>query len=444
MLLVGLTAVLSFALVTGLVVRIGFRSVVDRTDRQNVEQLSNEIGHRLGSLRGSDAALGSRVAFALEGLPVRTELLAVMDGSGTVIFTSRKDRMENEHQRESVLKQLRKMTWTKVTTADSGTLMYAFRTIHIDTEKSNQSIIAAVGQIAAWAAVIAIAVAVVVAFLVSRPIAEQARALSLALSAMRAGRRDVELPTRGAKEMREIAASAAELQEALSREEELRKQWAADVAHDLRTPLTVLVGQFEGMIDGVLPADRARLERNYEEVRTLERLVNQLADLTRIESPGFKIELHDVDAASILASQAERFAKAAEAKRITISAGGKAMPAASIQADSGLLERALANLVDNAIRYGAPDSELFLRAERRGPDELAFVVDNSGLVDPQDRPRVFDRLYRGDRSRSTRGSGIGLSIALAIAQAHGGTLSLACDDATRRTRFELVIPATRR
>jgi two-component system, OmpR family, sensor histidine kinase BaeS len=71
---------------------------------------------------------------------------------------------------------------------------------------------------------------------------------------------------------------------------------------------------------------------------------------------------------------------------------------------------------------------------------LAFVVDNAGLVDPADRPRVFDRLYRGDRSRSTPGSGIGLSIAAAVARAHGGTLSLDCDDAARRTRFALRIP----
>ena len=444
MLLVGLVAVLSFALVTGLVVRIGFQSVVDRTDRQNVEQLSDEIGQRLGALRGgeNEAALETRVAQALEGLPVRTEFLAVTGDSGKVIYTSKRDRTENERQRESVLKQLRRATWTRVATADSEPLLYAFKTVHIDTMDSNQTIIAAIGQIAAWAAAIAIVVAVVVAFLVSRPISEQARALSRALSEMKGGRRDVELPSpRGAKEMRDIAASAAELQEALRREEELRQQWAADVAHDLRTPLTVLKGQLEGMIDGVLPSDRARLERNYEEVGKLERLVNQLADLTRIESPGFKIELKAVDSASILASQARRFAKAAEEKRIRISVGGDAMPADPIQADSGLLERALANLVDNAIRYGDPDSELFLRAELRGPDTLAFVVDNSGLVDPQDRPRIFDRLYRGDRSRSTQGSGIGLSIALAIAQAHSGSLVLACDDTNRRTRFEFVIPA---
>ena len=406
MLLVGLAAVLSFALVTGLVVRIGFQSVVDRTDRQNVGQLSDEIGRRLGALRGgeSEAALEARVALALEDLPVRTEFLAVTDGSGKIIYTSKRDRAEKERQQESVLKQLRRAAWASVATADSGTLLYAFKTVHIDTMESNQTIIAAVGQIAAWAAAIAIVVAAIVAFLVSRPISEQARALSRALSAMRAGRRDVELPARGAKEMREIAASAAELQEGLRREEELRKQWAADVAHDLRTPLTVLKGQLEGMIDGVLSSDRARLERNYEEVRKLERLVNQLADLTRIESPGFKIELKAVDAVSILASQAQRFAKVAEAKRIKISVV-VAMPVDMILADSGLLERALANLVDNAIRYGEPDSELFLRAERRGPDRLAFCVDNSGLLDPQDRPRVFDRLYRGDRSRSTQGSG---------------------------------------
>jgi len=441
MLLVGLVAVLSFALVTGLIVRIGFQTVVDRADRQNAEQLSAEIGQRLGALRvsDSDAEFEARVAQALNGLPVKTEVLAVTDGSGKIIYTSKRDRAEKERQRESVLKQLRRVTWTRVATSDSEPLLYAFKMVHIDTMESNQTIIAAVGQIAAWAAAIAIVVAVVVSFLVSRPISEQARTLSRALSEMQAGRRDVELPIRGAKEMREIAASAAELQEALRREEELRKQWAADVAHDLRTPLTVLKGQLEGMIDGVLPSDRARLERNYEEVRKLERLVNQLADLTRIESPGFKIELKAVEAASILAGQAQRFAKTAAAQRIKITVGGDAIPAAPIQADSGLLERALANLVDNAIRYGDPDSELFLRAERRGPDRLAFVVDNSGLVDPQDRPRVFDRLYRGDRSRSTQGSGIGLSIALAIAQAHGGSLSLACDDANRRTRFELTI-----
>jgi len=440
---VALVAILSFALVTALVIRVGFQNVLVDDDRRNNAVLIGYLEQKLSSLPAEyDAGDMSRI---LDELPVKSDFVAVIDREKDELYVSRKGMMRPAGEMRMMRKQFASSDWRSVPSSGAPRFQFAIRTVRADAEQSGRFVLSAISRTALWGALAACVIAALVAYLVSRPLSRQARTLSAALSEMQRGRRDVVLPREGMKEMREIAASAGNLQDTLKKEESVRLQWTADIAHDLRTPLSVLKGQFEGMIDGLLPVDTARLERNYAEIVNLERLVGQLADLTRMETPGYGIQLHEVDADSLLASQARRFAEAASERGIAIRVESLAPAAARspvrLNADAALLERALANLVENAIRYGTPESEIFLRLVNGENNTVSFVVDNAGLVDPEDRTHVFDRLYRGDRSRSTRGSGLGLAIVKAIAEAHGGSVSLECDDEERRTRFILTVPA---
>jgi two-component system sensor histidine kinase BaeS len=445
---VAFIAILSFALVTGLVIRVGFQNVLVNDDRRNNETLIRYVEKKLGTVPIPYNA--DDISRALEDLPVSADFVAVLDPQSETLYLSRKGKIRPMGGMWMMRKQFASMEWHSVPEKGAERFRFAVRTVRADAEQSGQFVISAISQTAAWGALAACVIAAIVAYLVSRPLSRQARTLSSALSEMRRGRRDVVLPREGMKEMREIAASAENLQDTLKKEESVRLQWTADIAHDLRTPLSVLKGQFEGMIDGVLPVDKDRLERNYREIVNLERLVSQLADLTRMESPGYRIHLHEVDAVALLESQSRRFAEEASARGIAIRVEGgpsaatgsvSSSPRVALAADAALLERALANLVENAIRYGAAGSVIFLKIVEGEKDSVSFVVDSAGLIDPEDRSRVFDRLYRGDRSRSTQGSGLGLSIVKAIAEAHGGSVSLECDDEAGRTRFTLTVPA---
>ena len=259
---------------------------------------------------------------------------------------------------------------------------------------------------------------------------------------MKNGRRDVALPRGGVQEFRNIADCAADLQDSLLKEESVRRQWSSDIAHDLRTPLSVLKGQFEGMIDGVLRTDGDRLERNYQEILKLEHLINQLADLSRMESPGYKPNLSTVDARSLLMVQKQRFRDSALERNIRFSTDTQEAQPVPIQADAELLERALGNLISNAILYGEEDSDIRLSLDMSEEGFIGFDVDNAGLIELNSRSKIFNRLYRGDQSRSTRGEGLGLAIVQAVAQAHNGTVSFSCDESVCRTRFRLTIPVS--
>ncbi len=441
---VAFISIASFAAVTALVVRVGFGAIVAETDRRNEATLAEFVADRLAALPPPppepSMASAREIAEALREPPVRTDFIAVTDGEGRPLFWSRRERAMPPGMWHMISRQLMDAEWYAVGDSRPPRYRFAVRIVRVDAEASSMLVIDAFKTMFAWGALAALAVAGLAAYLVSRPLSRQSKALAAALAAMRGGKRDVDVPLGGASEIREIAASAASLQDRLRQEESVRRQWSADIAHDLRTPLSVLKGQFEGLLDGVFDPDRARIEKNYREVLNLERLVNQLATLTRLETPGYALDCRDADASALLAEQARRFADEAGSRGLAVVLGAGADAPCPIRADPGLLERALANLIDNAIRHGEGSGEIRLSLARGQGGSVSLIVDNPGLIDPADRPRVFDRMYRGDRSRNTQGSGIGLAVVLAIATAHGGTARLECDDAAVRTRFILDIP----
>ena len=238
---------------------------------------------------------------------------------------------------------------------------------------------------------------------------------------------EMDINETGIQEFDRIVKSVRGLQQRLKNEEELRQQWMQDISHDLRTPLTAVKMQVEGMNDGVLAADKERFAALYSELTHIERLVCNLQDLSRFESPEMKISLQPVDPLEITSDIRERFSLFAEKKNIAFSCTADRPDNTVFFCDPLLLQRCLSNIVQNAFQYTKEGGEVkFIldRIEDEGGGKVRIRILNTGSIPEIDLPKIFNRLYRGDRSRSTAGSGLGLSIAKAVVSLHHGSVSV--------------------
>jgi two-component system sensor histidine kinase BaeS len=268
--------------------------------------------------------------------------------------------------------------------------------------------------------------AFLLALILSRRLALTARKVAGGIQEMAKGNLGVRVPENGAEEIVAIARAANELAGKLGREESLRRQWAADVAHDLRTPVAALRAQFEGMRDGVLDTSGERIARNLRELSRIETLVDDLAELTRLESPEMRIRPAPVDPARLCGELKIRFEPDFAAKGIST---GWECRVPEVVADEHLLLRALSNFLSNAVRHtpeGGRISTVFdAREAGAGGAGYAVTVFNTGDAIPREEiDRLFQRLYRGEYARKSAGSGLGLTIALKIAELHGGTVEI--------------------
>jgi len=224
--------------------------------------------------------------------------------------------------------------------------------------------------------------------------------------------------------------------EELERADRQRRNLTADVAHELRTPLHVIQGNLEGVLDGVYEPTAEHIGTTLDETRALARLVDDLRTLSLAEAGQLPLVWESVDVAELLADVGTSFSGQAEAAGIDWRVEADGDPSAMIiTADVGRLDQVLGNLVANALRHTPPGGAITLRAEPvlsavEGPVQggVRIIVRDTGEGIPaEDLPYIFDRFWRGDRSRSHAGgagSGLGLAIARQLVQAHGGRISV--------------------
>lgn len=270
--------------------------------------------------------------------------------------------------------------------------------------------------------VLAVSITIALSVLISTMLSKKARTLADYISSPDLMK--TELGALGVNEFDRILDSVKKLKNRLLHEETLRRQWMQDISHDLRTPLTAVKMQVEGMNDGVLEATAERFSALYSELTLIEKLVWNLQDLSRFESPEMKISAVKVNAFKFTDDVALRFSLLAEKKKIKFTVLKKCAEDFEFTADPLLLMRCVSNLLQNAFQYTAEGGEVTLCTEEAPEKRVRISVMNTGAISEDDIPHVFDRLYRGDRSRSTAGSGLGLSIAQAIANLHGGKIEV--------------------
>ena len=231
----------------------------------------------------------------------------------------------------------------------------------------------------------------------------------------------------------------------LQRADQQRRNLTADVAHELRTPLHIIQGNLEGILDGVYTPDADHIEATLDETRTLARLVDDLHTLSQAEAGQLPLTIEPVDVTDLLADIQTSFSGQAEVKNISLTVGFDGKPAdLTVQGDAGRLDQVLSNLVMNAIRHTPEGGEIVLYAERENGRVCLTVRDTGEGIAPEDLPYIFNRFWRGDKSRTHAdgaGGGLGLAIAKQLVEAHHGTIEVASTPGLGTT-FTIILPAT--
>lgn len=243
-------------------------------------------------------------------------------------------------------------------------------------------------------------------------------------------------------EISELADSLNSMAATLERTEQQRQELIGNVAHELRTPLTTIKGYMEGLIDGIMPADATTFSLVREEADRLSRLVQDLQDLSRLEESGVSLNIRPTPVSDIVGGVVRKMRPQFDAKGVVLTAD---VPASlpRVAADIDRLQQVLLNLVANALQYTPTGGSVRVEAGMHGQKVDIAVVDSGIGIAPEHLPHIFTRFYRVDKSRSRAagGTGIGLTIAQRLAEAHGGGIS-AESVPGRGSRFTVTLPAT--
>lgn len=291
---------------------------------------------------------------------------------------------------------------------------------------------------------VALPLGVIASILVARQVSTPVKRLARASHRIAQGEYSERVPTGGPSEIEELAGSFNAMAAALEQVEQRRMELIGDVAHELRTPVTVLCGYLEGLADGVFPASADTWARLGQETARLRGLIEELEELSRAQAGQFALAIvpvHPADAVRTATGRlAPEFARGGLTLNIKVPSD---LPA--VHADFDRLVQILSNLLTNALKYTPAPGSVTIVVSREDSG-IAFAVRDTGIgIATEHLPYVFERFYRVDRSRarSSGGSGIGLTIAKAIAVAMGGTLSAQSVGPGQGSTFTLRLPISK-
>jgi signal transduction histidine kinase len=230
----------------------------------------------------------------------------------------------------------------------------------------------------------------------------------------------VAVPDRGPAWVSETARAFNAMAGQLEAQDEARRHLMADIAHELRTPLAVLQGKLEGLVDGVYPRDTGQLQGLLEDTRVLARLVEDLRTLSTSESGALALSKEPTDFVALANDVASSLKARAEESGVTLAVGADPTDATRpIDVDPVRMREVLMNLVANALRYTPRGGRVTITVTDREKDVEITIADNGAGIAEADLPHIFDRFYKGAGSS---GSGLGLTIARNLIEAHGGTI----------------------
>lgn len=273
---------------------------------------------------------------------------------------------------------------------------------------------------------------------VASPMAE----LLSAAEAVKNGDLSVRIPETNSRHFSGVVNTFNAMVSSLERADQQRRNLTADVAHELRTPLQIIQGNLEGVLDGVYEPTPEHIEATLAATHQLARLVEDLRILSLAESGQLTLEFEPVDVAELLLDTQTDFSGMAEAAGVTLRVTAPEEPLV-VHGDPGRLDQVMANLVVNAVRHTPRGGTITLEASAR-PDGVEIRVGDTGEgIAPEDLPFIFDRFWRGDRARSHQtgaGSGLGLAITRQLVRLHGGTIDAASAPGAGTT-FTITMPA---
>lgn len=275
-----------------------------------------------------------------------------------------------------------------------------------------------------YGAFIGAVIALLLGIFLSRTITRPIRELTRATHAVSEGDLSQKVEIRSKDELGELGNAFNKMSAELSRSINARKQMTADIAHELRTPLSLILGHAEAVHDGVLPPTKENFEIIREEAARLDHLVDDLRTLSLADAGELSINLQTIEPGQLLQEVASLYKVQMQKKNISLNLDiAPNLP--TLELDSGRMTQVITNILDNALRHTPENGQIVLSA-KQSKDRVEIVVQDSGPGLPfEDAKRIFERFYRADSSRQREdgGSGLGLAIAKSIVQAHNGQLS---------------------
>ena len=312
---------------------------------------------------------------------------------------------------------------------EDGKIIGILLAVHVPFEEQPREVefIERTNRTLLYGALMAAIIALLLGIFLSRTLTRPLRELTQATHAVSEGNLSQQVPIRSNDELGELAKAFNKMSTELSRSVNARRQMTADIAHELRTPLSLILGHAEAVHDGVLPPTRENFEIIREEATRLEHLVDDLRTLSLADAGELTINPHTIEPRRLLQEVASLYQYQMQRKNISFELD-IASPLPTIEVDPGRMTQVLTNILDNAVRH-TPDGGKIVLSAKEVNDQIELAIqDNGPGLKAEDLDRIFERFYRTDTSRQRDGaipggSGLGLAIARSIVQANGGQLS---------------------
>jgi signal transduction histidine kinase len=282
-----------------------------------------------------------------------------------------------------------------------------------------------IGQFFIRAGLVAIGIAIILAYFLSRRILSPVKALTTAARQFGKGDFSRRVEYEGKGEMGELASSFNSMAENLEKNEQMRRNMVADVAHELRTPVSNLRGYLEAISDGVVKPDEAIIRSLNEEAGSLTRLVSDLQELTLADAGKLKMTMQPEDISHIIKETVSAIQAKALSKEQKVTADlADNLPLVEI--DALRIKQVLNNLLSNAMAHTGKGGNITVTGRHQDKKLIISVTDTGEGIPPEDLPMIFERFYRVDKSRTraTGGSGLGLTIAKRLVETHGGSIGV--------------------
>jgi two-component system, OmpR family, sensor histidine kinase BaeS len=305
-------------------------------------------------------------------------------------------------------------------------------------------------QRAIWVtSLVATGIALVLGGILAFTLTKSLRTLTSATQEITKGRLGLQVDIQSQDELGQLAQSFNQMSTQLAHSVELRRQMTADIAHDLRTPLSVILGYTEALTDGKLQPDAEMYSVMHTEAQHLGHLVDDLKVLSLADAGELPLNLQPVAPARLVKRAAEAYQVQAEQGQVTLEASA-APDLPEIKVDVERMAQVLGNLVSNALRYTPPGGRIELSASQQGANVVLVVADTGVGIKPEDLPYIFERSYRGDKARrqgyrqgdspNAGETGLGLTIARSLIEAQGGSIQVS-SGLELGTTFKLTFPA---